>query len=49
MELAFEYVISTGLEREGDYSYSYNGIDGSCSYDSSKVAANISSYVIVPP
>jgi hypothetical protein len=47
MELAFEYVISTGLEREGDYSY--NGIDGSCSYDSSKVAANISSFVIVPP
>lgn len=47
MELAFEYVIGAGLEREGDYSYS--GLDGTCGYDASKVAANISSYVVVTP
>ena len=47
MELAFEYVIGAGLEREGDYSYS--GLDGTCGYDASKVSANISSYVVVTP
>mmetsp|Transcript_52378 Transcript_52378/g.59867 ORF Transcript_52378/g.59867 Transcript_52378/m.59867 type:complete len:362 (-) Transcript_52378:423-1508(-) len=46
MDDAFKYVEKYGIEKESDYPY--EGSDGTCHYDASKVAFRISGYQDVP-
>merc|ERR1712096_557962 len=46
MDYAFEYIKTNGIELESDYKY--KGVDGTCAFESSKVATKLTSYTDVP-
>lgn len=46
MNNAFEYILKAGgVQKESDYPY--KGIDGTCHFDKSKIAASVSNFSVV--